>query len=214
MTWLIAIICVVLVVVFWRIFLPLAVIAAIALGVLILYAQGDDDRTARKRKITEQTVRDRIAAAKATTSNAAREWEVSEETDPASGERVPRSATVLSDEGLCRLQVEERINGVKLTGIYCSGLKVDAYRDIDVKFDNRPKSDPMRIARFSNGDDVYIPSYQYSYSGHLSYDEFLGRIAGARKVSLLLPFDAADQHWITFSLSGARPALTEIGAVK
>ncbi len=210
MAWLIAIICIIVVIVFWRIFLPLAVIAAVGLGLLLLYSQGESDRSERKRKLAEQTVRQKIANAKATAGDVVREWEVSSETDPASGEKVPRYASVLSDDGLCRLQVEERINGARLASIYCSGLKISAYSDIEVKFDNRSTSDAMKIERFSDGDNVYIPSRQY---GRLSYDEFLRRITGAKKVSLLLTVEGAGQHWITFSLTGGSPALTKIGAL-
>ncbi len=117
MVWLIAIICIILVVVFWRIFIPLALIAAVGLGLLLLYAQGEGDRSESKRKLAEQTVRERIANAKATAGDVVREWEVWSQTDPASGEKVPRSASVLSDDGLCRLQVEERINGTRLASI-------------------------------------------------------------------------------------------------
>src|SRR5262249_32441978 len=72
-------------------------------------------------------------------------------------------------------------------------------------------SDTMKIQRFSNGDAVYIPSHQYG--GHLAYDEFLRRITGAKKVALLLNVEGAGQHWITFSLTGSRSALTKIGAL-
>ena len=213
MTWLIAIICIILVIVFWRIFVPLALIAAVGLGLLLLYLQGDSERSERKRKLEEQTVRQRIAKAKATAGDVVREWEVSSETDPASGEKLPRYASILSDDGLCRLQVEERINRARLASIYCSGLKISPYSDIEVKFDNRSTSDRMEIQRFSNGDDVYIPSQQDKYRGHLAYDEFLRRITGANKVALLLTVEGAGQYWITFSLRGSIPALTKIGAL-
>ena len=212
-TWLVAIVCIVVVIVFWRIFVPLAIIAALGLGLLLLYLQGDSERSERKRKLEEQTVRQRIAKAKATAGDVVREWEVSSETDPASGEKVPRYASILSDDGLCRLQVEERIDRARLASIYCSGLKISPYGDMEVKFDNRATSDKMEIQRFSNGDDVYIPSQQGNYRGHLAYDELLRRMTGANKVALLLTVEGAGQHWITFSLRGSSPALTKIGAL-
>ena len=220
MTWLIAIICIILIIYFWRIFLPLAIIAAIGLGIFILYMLWESDRSARNwklaeqnRKLAEQTVRERIAKAKATAGNVIREWEVFSETDPASGVKVPRRSSVLSDDGLCRLQVEERINGARLAGIFCSGLKISPYNDIEVKFDNRSTSDKMKIEKFSDGDDVFISSYHHAYSGNLSYDEFLRRMPEANKVALLLTFEGVGQHWITFSLTGSGPALTKIGAL-
>src|SRR5262249_23754176 len=181
MSWLIAIVCIILILVFWRIFLPLAVIAAVLVGLWLLYTQQESKRSERERKLAAQTVRQRIANAKANAGNNVRQWEVLFETDPASGEKVPRYATILSDDGLCRLQIEERINRTRLTGIYCSGIKISAYGDIEVKFDNRLTSDTMRIERFSDCDDVFIPSHQYNYSGHLSYDELLRRMTGANK---------------------------------
>jgi hypothetical protein len=47
----------------------------------------------------------------------------------------------------------------------------------------------------------------------LSYDEFLRRMTGANKMALLLTFEDAGQHWITFSLDGSTAALTKIGAL-
>jgi len=102
MTWLIAIVCIILIIYFWRIFLPLAIIAAIGLGVFLLYMHGEMDRNERNRKLAEQTVRERIAKAKATAGDVVREWEVFSETDPASGVEVPRRSSVSSDEGLCQ----------------------------------------------------------------------------------------------------------------
>jgi hypothetical protein len=117
MAWLIVIISVILVVLFWRIFLPLALVAAVGVALLLLYEQGESNRSERERKLAEQTLRERIATARANAGNAVREWDVWSETDPASGQKMPRSASVLSDDGLCRLQVEERINGTRLAGI-------------------------------------------------------------------------------------------------
>jgi hypothetical protein len=71
----------------------------------------------------------------------------------------------------------------------------------------------MRIEKFSNDTNVYIPSSQYSYSQQLSYDEFLRRLTSATKVALLLTVESAGQQWITFSLRGSGPALTKIGAL-
>jgi hypothetical protein len=213
LAWVVGIICVVLIVVFWRIFLPLALVAAVALVLLFGYVQSENDKSERKRKATEQTVRQKIDNAKAIASTTARSWEVSSEADPASGAKIPRNAGVRSDDNLCWLQVEERLNGAKLTGIYCQGLKVSSWKDIEVKFDNRPTSDTMRLERFTDGDAVYIPSYQYTYSRQLSYDEFLRRMTGANKMAILLTFEEAGQHWVTFSLEGSNAALAKIGAL-
>jgi len=207
MEWLIAIICIILVVAFWRIFVPLALIVVVGIWLLV----GKEDQGGghgRHRELIKQKIEN---ARTARLEDMVREWDVSFTTDPASGEEIPRHASILSDDGLCRLQVEERLNGVELTSINCPQLKVAAHQDIEVKFDNRPTSDTMDIQRFSNSDAVYIPSHQSAH--HLSYDEFLKRMAGANKVALRLTFEQADHYWFTFSLRGSGPALTAIGAV-
>jgi hypothetical protein len=220
MGWLVAIICIILVVIFWRVLIPVAVVAAIAIGLLVLYLKIDGDRREEKRIQVEQEVQAKIAKAQAAAREAIakgnataveRPWVVLTQTDPASGEEVPRSASVLSDNGLCRLQVEQRINKTRLTGIYCLGLKVSSHDDIEVKFDNRSTSDKVRVEKFSNGEDVYIPSNQYG--SRLQYDELLRRMPAAKKVAFLLTVEGAGQQWFTFSVLGSGPALTKIGAV-
>ena len=135
MSWLIAIACIILVAIFWRVLLPIALVAFVGIGLLILYLKVDSERSERQRIKAEQEVRERIANAQAVSKGTERAWEVLTETDPASGEKVPRYASVLSDDGLCRLQIEERIDRTRLAGIYCRGLKVSPYGNIAVKFD-------------------------------------------------------------------------------
>ena len=74
--------------------------------------------------------------------------------DPATREPVPRIATITSDDGLCRLAVEEHVTGTRLTGDYCSDLEVDSYSNVDVSCDNREIADRMVLRTFSDGDDV------------------------------------------------------------
>jgi hypothetical protein len=214
MGWLVAFVLIILAVIFWRISLPLLIIAVVGVGLIFLYIQGEDARVARKQKIEERAVRERFANAKATVGKVARKWEVLFYTDPASGKRVPRSTNIRSDEGLCLLQIEKRINRTRLASIYCKNLKISTYGGIEVKFDNRSTSDTMKIAKFSSGNNVYIYSDQGSYSSHLSYNEFLRRMTGAKKIALRLTVMGAGKHWIRFSLTGSGPALTRIGAFR
>jgi len=219
MGWLVAIICIILIVVFWRIFLPVALVV-VAGGVLFLiYSEQQNARTERRQKAAaqaaEQAVRNRIARANETASDTSRKWYVLSQPDPASGAKVPRFAGVFSDNGLCRLQVEERINGARLAGIYCSDLKVESYTDIQVKFDNRSTSDPMELKDFSDGGNgAYISSAQPTYRNYLPYSELLKRMTEAQKVALLLELETVGKQWITFSLKGSRPALSQIGALR
>ena len=57
MTWLIAIISIILIVVFWRIFAFVAVIAAIGLVVVVLYFQAESNRNEQKQKREAEVVR-------------------------------------------------------------------------------------------------------------------------------------------------------------
>ena len=86
MTYLIAILSVILVITFWRIFLPIALIAAVGLGLLILYINQESDRGARDQARAEEALRKRIAEAKAIGSGVDREWTVKSETDPVKSE--------------------------------------------------------------------------------------------------------------------------------
>lgn len=214
MGWIVGIICIILVVVFWRIFAPLAVIAALALGGFLVYENNQSNKREREQVRAEQSLRDKLAAASSNTENTERQWVVQTVRDPASGESIPRSTSILSDGGICTLQVEQRINGTRLAGVYCPGFKIDRYDNIDVKFDNRPTSDAMGLETFSGGDDVFIPANQPTYSNHLRYDEFLRRMTSAKKVALRVKFHVTGNHWLTFSLTGAGPALLAIGALK
>lgn len=209
MVWLIAIMCIIVVVVFWRVFPPLALMAAYGLLVLFIYTQSNYARN--ERRTAEQTPQQTVATANATTGALARVWQVSSEPDPASGAKMPRTASVLSDDGLCQLLVEQGIRGHQTVGIYCPTLKLSPRRDIEVKIDNRPTSDTMSVERFSDGSDLYISPYQNSRQ--LPYDEFLRRMTTADKMAFLLHVENGGKRWLTFSLNGSAAALTTIGAL-
>jgi hypothetical protein len=219
MGWLVAIVCVILVVIFWRIFLPVALVVVVAGILFFVYSEQQSARAERRQRAAaqaaEQAVRSRIARASENASDTLRQWYVLSQPDPAGGEKVPRFAGVLSDNGLCRLQVEERINGARLAGIYCSDLEIESYADIQVKFDNRSTSDPMELKGFSGGGNgAYISSAQPTYRNYLPYPELLKRMTEAKKVALLLDLETVGKQWITFSLKGSRPALSKIGALR
>jgi hypothetical protein len=214
MSWIVGIICIILVIIFWRIFVPIGVLGALALGTFLVYDNHQSNKRERERERAEQSLRDRLAAASTDAGNDGRHWLIEWARDPASGDHIPRSASILSDGSICTLQVEQRINGTRLAGVYCPGFKINRYHNIEVKFDNRTNSDSMALETFSGSEDVYIPSYQPAYRNHLQYDEFLRRMAGGKKVALYVKFDVAGHHWVTFSLAGAGPALIAIGALQ
>lgn len=76
MGWIVGIICIILVVVFWRIFAPLAVIAALALGGFLVYENNQSNKREREQVRAEQSLRDKLAAASSNTENTERQWVV------------------------------------------------------------------------------------------------------------------------------------------
>lgn len=222
MEWLIAIVCVILVVVFWRIFLPLAlVVGAIGIGVFLV---SHHSQTAREeaRRIESSAKQGRIAKAKNAATSEGKSWEVRFRMDPASGEKIARASQVYSNDSLCRLHVEQRLNGVKLTSIFCREYTIDAETytgtNIEVKFSGADTSQRMEIRQFTDSDDAYIPEEQGS--GRMSYADFIAGLKTNKAVAIRLPIDDytsgktwadAIPVWMTFSLEGSRVAIDALG---
>ena len=209
MEWLIGIISVVIVIYFWRIFLSLGVLAGIALGGFVLYDQNQSEKRKEERAKTAQELRARIANAQRNATPEGREWKIYGERDPASNKIIARNASITSNDGLCYLSVQKRINGNELTGLDCPGIKISEYDDIYVKFDTSETSQKMRLKNYSNSDDVYIPSYQSKYSGEMSYKEFIKGLVTANAVAIKIP--AADSFWVRFTLKGSTNAINQLG---
>ena len=220
MAWLVGIIVLILCIVFWRASLVILGIGAFLIFLLIQNDARQSEERARQRAAAAERSRAVIAAARQRVQDAQenlepREWQVTTETDPASGLAVPRRALVESDDGLCTMTVEERIDRTRHTGFNCPGLDIGIRNDIEVKFDNRDRSDSMEIREFSGGGrSAYIPSHkQYGISRTMEYDEFLNRLGSTNKVAVQFDFKYAGKQWVTFSLNGSREALTAIGAL-
>ncbi len=217
MAWLVGIIVLFLCIVFWRAALWILGIGAVLIFLFIQNDARQDEERARQRAAAAERSRAVIAAARQRVQDAQenlepREWQITAETDPASGLAVPRRALVESDNGLCTMTVEERIDRTRHTGFNCPGLDISIRNDIEVKFDNRDKSDRMEIREFSGGGrSAYITSFQYG--SKLKYDEFLNRLGSTNKVAVQFDFTYAGKQWVTFSLNGSREALTAIGAL-
>lgn len=127
MAWLIGIVSIVIVIVFWRIFLPIAVVAAVGIGGWLLYERNQTEQRMAENARSEREIEQRIADAKASASDENRKWTVFSIDDPASGEPIPRLARVRSNDGLCYLTLENRINGSELAGLSCSLFKISEY---------------------------------------------------------------------------------------
>lgn len=207
MGWLIGIVCVILVLVFWRVFLPLGVIAAAAIGLFVLHENNESEKRQREIQQAAQANRTKIAIAKQ--NETPKDWTLLYESDPASGKKIARTASIQSDDGLCFLSVQKRIEGTELAGLNCPGFEISKYSDIDVKFDTDEVSRRMRLDTYSNSNEVYIPSYQYDYSGHLKYEEFIKKLSQANTLAINIP--AQEKFWTRFNLENAPGVISLLG---
>lgn len=212
MAWIAGIIGLIIVIVYWRIFLPILGIAVLGIGIL-LYAESEKEKNRKAEvKETKQVIAVQIATAKANASDVDRVWGVWRYEDPASGELVPRTAFIKSNDGLCTLSVEKRITGSELAGLDCPLLKISEYSDIEVKFDNYSTSDTMNLEAYNDSDGVFISTYQSTYNKKLPYKEFVQRLSASKAVSIQIPTKNAGTHWITFSLNGSTEAINAVYA--
>jgi hypothetical protein len=210
MAWLIGLVCVILVIVFWRIFLPLSVIAAVALALFFVFLSGQQEKQRKAEEVAAQALRARIARAQQNETSVDKEWQVYYEPDPANKMPVARTAMIQSDDGLCVISVEKRVNGTELTGLTCPGIHIPSYNDIDVKFDSMETSQKMRLETYSNSQDVYIPLNQYN--GYLSYKLFVDMLSTANSLAINIP--ASETFWTRFKLHGAAEAIRQLGKPK
>lgn len=209
MAWLIGIICVVIVATFWRVFLPIAVVAVIGISLFLWNAEYKKDRELAQTENAKEKLREKIAIAQQNASPDKNKWKVFFENDPASGIPIARTASIISNDGLCYLSVQERLDGTKLTGIDCWGMKIDTYRDIEIKFDSQKFSHSMRLEKYSDGDGVYIPSFQYEHSNQLKYDDFISMLKNNKSFAIKVPSE--ETFWTTFSLKNATEAVGKLG---
>jgi hypothetical protein len=211
MAWIIGIISVILVIVFWRIFLPLAILAGLGIWVWITAENSEQERRARE---TQQAYINfsNLVATSISDREDSKSWVNTYSNEPASGRLIATGAYIYSKDGQCRIQVELRINGSKLTDLFCRNVKISEYDDIEVKFDNYQFSDTMDLEGYSDSEQVYIPSYQPSYDNHLSYDEFLNRLTSSSNVAIKIPLDSG--VWVAFTLNGSTEALGQLGREK
>jgi len=205
MSILITIICIIIVLIFWRIFLPLALAAG---AIIFIWYLGDvaekENKVQRAQEHYEQVIR------KQQTTNLTKgTWKVTTRRDPASDIEVTRNAYVYSDDGLCSVQVEHRINGNKYIAFYCNGLthNLSGGDDMTVKFDIHQKTKEFWVARFSNGESVYISSER-------QYTEFIDYMKTANVLAVRFPMKNGKSVWVKFNMKGSTNAINQLGKQK
>src|SRR5688572_22267466 len=140
MAFLAGLVCVILIVVFWRIFLPLALVLIALLVGAVIYFGGSDSRQREEAKRQIDVIKGQIAAAQRSATPKGKHWTVGYEPDPASQTLIARSARIQSNDKLCNLSVQQRIDGVRLTALSCAKFRIPSHHSLEVKFDNLPTS--------------------------------------------------------------------------
>ena len=128
------------------------------------------------------------------------------EPDPASGTQIVRGIRVFSEDGLCNIYIELRLDGTALTGIYCSNININPRNGLRVKFDTDDVSSAMELESFSNSEVVYIPDrnrYPFKYSA------FVHKLRCSNSLALKIP--AAYPFWTRFDLSGTSTLIGQLG---
>ena len=213
-----AIVAIIVVVKFWRIFAP--VIAVLAVGICSLYAyqNAQDYRRVRNREVQAERARIKLQEAtaklRAAASNPDLSWAVAYRTNPATGELVPATAWVRSDDGMFEIRFELRGDGTKLIGLYALDEDVEFadYSDdseVEVQFSNWPFSKTMKARNFSDGSDIYIGAQ--GYGGVPSLDGFIENLRFQDAVAIQVNLKHIGEKWIRFTLTGGRKALGEMG---
>jgi hypothetical protein len=136
--------------------ITLLVFGAILYGVAFIgfmlqesYLKKDRDRALQDLKLKiEATQGDSIVD----------EWEVLGSDDPASGKKIGRYTNIRSNNGLCSMSVEHRIDGTKLTGFRCDfNFDVPLMNSgfTSIKFDNDRNIQTMNYSAFKNSHDKF-----------------------------------------------------------
>jgi hypothetical protein len=210
MDWLIGLICVVIVVKFWRILLPLGVAAFLALVGFYLYDHHQSEKWQKAKAREIQEMRAKVTTAKQNPTSQGKEWLVYGERDPESGKTFARTATIESDDGLCVLTVQKLFDGSELTGLDCPGIKIPEYRPIVIKFDADEFSRKMKLESYDDSNGVSISVDQYGESsGYMSYKTFIDGLLSANAVAIKIPSDFT--FWVRFSLTGGAAAINKLG---
>ncbi|GJM17465.1 MAG: hypothetical protein DHS20C13_27920 [Thermodesulfobacteriota bacterium] len=168
-----------------------------------------EKRTQEKVKATVE-LRKKILNAQKNATPEGKEWTVNTKKDPASDKDIVRSVSIISNDDLCELIVQKRVDGSELTGLDCPGIKISEYDDIYVKFDIDETSRKMDIKTYTDSKDVYIPSYQYERSGYLPYKDFINGIITANGLAIKIP-EKTQEFWTKFSLKGSVLSIDALG---
>ena len=189
--------------------LVLAVSSAILLLGLDFFEQYQREQEKERREQAEEREKSRVegivlAAQGIDNQSKARDIIGNTQPDPASGTQIVRGVKIYSEDGLCNIDVELRLDGTALTGIYCPNININPRDDLWVKFDTDDVSMAVDLKYFSGSDNVYITgSYSFAYSA------FVNKLRCSNSLALKIP--AAYSFWTRFDLSGTSTPIGQLG---
>ena len=209
MAWIIVTIVIFIAVLYWRVSWPLGIMAVIVIGSLAWYAHYDNEKKARRQEIAETALEQKIKQALENASPEGKSWQVEYVEDPTIAKHIGRNASIVSNDGLCHLNVGKRLDGREQVGLQCPDFKKYGDRDMEIKFDDAASSDYIDIGKFADDSGIYISPYLFVSPGHIDYKEFINRLKNRNTLAINIP---ADQGvWVKFTLEGAAEALSKLG---
>jgi len=209
MAWIIGIIVIFFAVLYWRVSWPLGILAVIVVGSLAWYAHYDSEKKTREQEIAVVALKQKIAQALENASPEGKEWQVEYVEDPTIAKRIGRDASIISNDGLCRLDVGKRLDGKEQTGLHCPDFKNYVDKDMEIRFDDAAASDWIDVGKFNDDSGVYISPYIFVSPGHIGYKEFIDHLKNGNTLAIKIPAD--DGVWVKFKLEGAAEALSKLG---
>jgi hypothetical protein len=159
-----------------------------------------------------------------------RKWRIVGEQDPASNRTVGRLARIVSDDGLCRMDIGNLL-GLTGRGIYvvCE-FNIDAFpfsraglssgaeyfpRTALIKFDFESKSRMVDILWLENRTRISIHFHENVLTNMRQLDSFTKDVASGKALAVeLFPMaggENLDPIWVRFSLEGAKEAIAKLG---
>ena len=84
--------------------------------------------------------------------------------------------------------------------------------DDEYTLDTAETSQKMRLEKYADSEEVYIPSYQYSYSGQLNYEDFIKILKNSKSLAIKIP--ALENFWTTFNIQNSSKVITSLGKTK
>lgn len=189
--------------------LVLAVGSAILLVGLVFWDEYQREQAKERREQAKEREKARVegivlSAQAIDNQSKTRDIIVNTEPDPASGMQIVRAVEINSEDGLCAIYVELRLDGTELTGIYCEDITINGNRDLWVKFDTDDVSMAVDLDSFSDSEHVYIEDgYPFKYSA------FVQKLRCSNSLALKIP--AAYSFWTRFHLSGTSAPIGQLG---